>query len=457
MSKFIVRGPARLSGEVQISGAKNAALPILFAAILTEKPVELQNVPQLNDITITAKLLSQLGASIKRQSGSVFIDCSQITKFSAPFDLVKMMRASIWMLAPLLARFGQAQVALPGGCAIGARPIDLHISGLKKLGAEIHLEDGFIKASVNGRLHGAHIPMEKVSVGATVTVITAATLAIGVTTIENAACEPEIVDMVNFLNSIGAKITGAGRDKVIIEGVERLNGGVYRVMPDRIETGTFLVAAAVSGGKIVCRGTRAENLTVVLAKIREAGAEIEVSDNWIALDMQGKQLKSVDISTEPHPGFPTDLQAQFTLLNIVALGTGIITENIFENRFMHVHELARMGAQVELEKNSAICTETKYLSGSNVTATDLRASAALVIAACIAHGETTIEQIHHIDRGYERIEEKLRRLGADIERQATRIRVDGKCLLEVINFGFEIIIFFTLYKRGICYEKAINV
>lgn len=432
MSKFIVRGPTRLSGEVRISGAKNAALPILFAAILAENPIELQNVPQLNDITTTAELLSQLGVKIKRKYDSTFIDASQINHFSAPYDLVKAMRASIWVLAPLLARFGQAQVALPGGCAIGARPIDLHLSGLKQLGAKIILENDFIKASVKGRLSGTHIRMEKVSVGATVTVITAATLASGVTTIENAAREPEIVDMVNFLNSIGAKIAGAGSDKITIEGVQHLAGGVYRIMPDRIETGTYLVAAAVSGGQIVCRDTKAENLTVVLDKLREAGAEIEVDEDWISLDMQGNLPKSVDISTAPHPGFPTDLQAQFTLLNIVSYGTGIITENIFENRFMHVHELIRMGADVEMKKNSVIYKKTKSLCGTNVMATDLRASATLLIAGCIASGETIIEQIYHIDRGYERIEEKLRGLGADIE------RIGG----EFWSFSFNFSLFF---------------
>lgn len=416
MSQLIVRGPTHLNGEVQISGAKNAALPILFAAILTEKSIELQNVPQLNDINITVALLSQLGVEMKRQNASLFIDASKISKFSAPHELVKAMRASIWVLAPLLARFGQAKLVLPGGCAIGARPIDLHISSLKQLGAEIHIENGFIKATVVGRLKGTHIRMNKVSVGATVTVIIAATLAVGVTTIENAALEPEIVDMVNFLNSIGAKITGAGSDKIIIEGVDHLNEGVYSIMPDRIETGTFLVAAAVSRGRIVCRNTHAENLTTVLNKLREAGAKIEIGDNWISLDMQGNLPNAVDISTEPYPGFPTDLQAQFTLLNIVAQGTGIVTENIFENRFMHVHELVRMGAQVEIKKNSVICNDTESLFGANVMATDLRASAALVIAGCITSGETIVDQIHHIDRGYERIEGKFRELGANIER-----------------------------------------
>lgn len=453
MSKFIVRGPTRLRGEVQISGAKNAALPILFASILTEKPIELQNVPQLNDINNTAMLLSQLGVNIKRQNSSVFINASQIDQFTAPHELVKAMRASIWAVAPLLARFGQAQVALPGGCAIGARPIDLHISGLKQLGAEIHLGNDFIKATVNGRLKGAHIRMEKVSVGATVTVITAATLATGVTTIENAAREPEIVDMIHFLNSMGANISGAGTDTIIIEGVDHLNGGVYRVMPDRIETGTFLMAAAVSNGQIVCRDTRAEDLTVVLDKLRDAGAKIESGENWISLDMHENLPTAVDISTEPHPGFPTDLQAQFTLLNVIAHGTGIVTENIFENRFMHVQELIRMGAHIGMEKNSVICQETRGLVGANVKATDLRASAALVIAGCIAKGETIIDQIHHIDRGYERIEEKLRHLGANIE------RIDGELVyrsLEVsllpkirflIGLLIELIFFETLEKN----------
>ena len=415
MDKFRVQGPTRLQGEVTISGAKNAALPILFSALLAEEPVEIQNVPKLKDIDTTMKLLSQLGAKVER-NGSVWIDAGPVDVFCAPYDLVKTMRASIWALGPLVARFGQGQVSLPGGCAIGARPVDLHITGLEQLGAKIVLEEGYVKATVDGRLQGAHIVMDKVSVGATVTIMTAATLAEGTTIIENAAREPEIVDTAGFLNAMGAKITGAGSDKIVIEGVERLGGGVYRVLPDRIETGTFLVAAAVSRGSIVCRNTRPDTLDAVLAKLRDAGADIEVGDDWISLDMHGKRPKAVTVRTSPHPGFPTDMQAQFSLLNLVAEGTGVITETIFENRFMHVPELIRMGAQAEIESNTVICHGVDTLSGAQVMATDLRASASLVLAGCIAEGTTIVDRIYHIDRGYERIEDKLRGLGANIER-----------------------------------------
>lgn len=415
MDKFRVQGPTRLSGEVTISGAKNAALPILFAALLAEEPVEIQNVPKLRDIDTTMKLLSQLGAKVER-NGSVHVDASTVNIFCAPYELVKTMRASIWALGPLVARFGQGQVSLPGGCAIGARPVDLHIVGLEQLGAEIKLEEGYVKASVNGRLKGAHIVMDKVSVGATVTIMSAATLATGTTIIENAAREPEIVDTANFLNTLGARISGAGTDKITIEGVERLGGGIYRVVPDRIETGTFLVAAAISGGKVTCRNTRPDTLDAVLAKLRDAGADIEVGEDWISLDMHGQRPKAVNVRTAPHPGFPTDMQAQFTLLNLVAEGTGVITETIFENRFMHIPELIRMGAHAEIESNTAICYGVEKLSGAQVMATDLRASASLVLAGCIAEGTTLVDRIYHIDRGYERIEDKLKALGANIER-----------------------------------------
>ncbi|ARA78097.1 MULTISPECIES: UDP-N-acetylglucosamine 1-carboxyvinyltransferase [Pectobacterium] len=415
MDKFRVQGPTRLAGEVTISGAKNAALPILFAALLAEEPVEIQNVPKLRDIDTTMKLLGQLGARVER-NGSVHVDASDVNVFCAPYDLVKTMRASIWALGPLVARFGQGQVSLPGGCAIGARPVDLHIYGLEQLGAQIVLEEGYVKATVDGRLKGAHIVMDKVSVGATVTIMSAATLAEGTTIIENAAREPEIVDTANFLNTLGAKISGAGTDKITIEGVARLGGGVYRVVPDRIETGTFLVAAAVSRGQIMCRNTRPDTLDAVLAKLREAGAEIEIGEDWISLDMHGKRPKAVTVRTSPHPGFPTDMQAQFSLLNLVAEGTGVITETIFENRFMHVPELIRMGAQAEIESNTVICHGVDKLSGAQVMATDLRASASLVLAGCIAEGVTIVDRIYHIDRGYDRIEDKLRALGANIER-----------------------------------------
>ncbi|ARJ41447.1 UDP-N-acetylglucosamine 1-carboxyvinyltransferase [Pantoea alhagi] len=415
MDKFRVQGPTRLSGEVTISGAKNAALPILFAALLAEEPVEIQNVPKLKDIDTTMKLLSQLGVKAER-NGSVHLDASKVDIYCAPYELVKTMRASIWALGPLVARFGQGQVSLPGGCAIGARPVDLHITGLEQLGAEIKLEEGYVKASVNGRLKGAHIVMDKVSVGATVTIMSAATLATGTTIIENAAREPEIVDTANFLNTLGAKISGAGGDRITIEGVERLGGGVYRVLPDRIETGTFLVAAAISGGKVVCHKTQPDTLDAVLAKLREAGAEIETGEDWISLDMHGKRPKAVNVRTAPHPGFPTDMQAQFTLLNLVAEGTGVITETIFENRFMHIPELIRMGAHAEIESNTAICYGVEKLSGAQVMATDLRASASLVLAGCIAEGTTMVDRIYHIDRGYEHIEDKLIAMGAKIER-----------------------------------------
>ena len=415
MDKFRVQGPTRLTGEVIISGAKNAALPFLFAALLAEEPVEIQNVPKLRDIDTTMKLLSQLGAKVER-NGSVHVDAGPVNIFCAPYDLVKTMRASIWALGPLVARFGQGQVSLPGGCAIGARPVDLHIHGLEQLGAKITLEEGYVKASVNGRLKGAHIVMDKVSVGATVTIMCAATLAEGKTIIENAAREPEIVDTANFLNTLGAKITGAGSDKIVIEGVERLGGGVYRVLPDRIETGTFLIAAAVSGGKVVCRNTRPDTLEAVLAKLTEAGADIEIGEDWISLDMHGRRPKAVNFRTAPHPGFPTDMQAQFSLLNLVAEGTGVITETIFENRFMHIPELIRMGAHAEIESNTVICHGVERLSGAQVMATDLRASASLVLAGFIAEGTTIVDRIYHIDRGYERIEEKLRALGGQIER-----------------------------------------
>lgn len=415
MDKFRVQGGTRLSGEVSISGAKNAALPILFAALLAEEPVELQNVPHLKDIDTTMKLLGQLGTKVER-NGSVFVDARDVNEFCAPYDLVKTMRASIWALGPLVARFGQGQVSLPGGCAIGARPVDLHISGLEQLGAKIVLEEGYVKASVDGRLKGAHIVMDKVSVGATVTIMCAATLAEGTTIIENAAREPEIADTAGFMNAIGAKITGAGTDKITIEGVKRLGGGVYRVVPDRIETGTFLIAAAISGGKVVCRDTRPDTLDAVLAKLREAGADIEVGEDWISLDMHGKRAKAVNLRTAPHPGFPTDMQAQFSLLNLVAEGTGVITETIFENRFMHIPELIRMGAHAEIEGSTLICHGVEQLSGAQVMATDLRASASLVLAGCIAEGVTIVDRIYHIDRGYERIEDKLRQLGAKIER-----------------------------------------
>lgn len=417
MEKFRVFGPFSLNGTVDISGAKNAALPILFAAILAEEPVSLTNVPELKDVETTFKILRKLGVTVERdESGAVQIDASQINQFTAPYELVKTMRASIWALAPLLTRFHQGQVSLPGGCTIGARPVDMHISALEKMGAEIALEEGYVKARVNGRLKGARLMMDKVSVGATLSAMMAATLAEGQTVIENAAREPEVVDTALFLNKMGAQISGAGSDTIVIEGVARLGGCEHHIVPDRIETGTFLVAAAISGGRITCRGTKADTLDVVIEKLREAGMQVDVTDNSITLDSLGNRPKAVNIRTMPHPGFPTDMQAQFTLLNVVANGTSKITETIFENRFMHIPELIRMGAKAEVEGNTAICHGVERLSAAEVMATDLRASISLVLAGCIASGETIVDKIYHIDRGYERIEEKLRNIGARIER-----------------------------------------
>ena len=417
MQKFRVYGQSCLKGTVDISGAKNAALPILFAAILATEPVTLTNVPDLKDIETTLKILRQLGVEVERNAqGVVHLDASKINHFIAPYELVKTMRASIWALAPLVARFNQGQVSLPGGCSIGARPVDLHISGLERLGAKIVLEDGYVKAYVDSRLIGTRIVMEKVSVGATLSIMIAATLAKGTTVIENAAREPEIADTAEFLNKMGAKISGAGSDAITIEGVDRLTGCEHSVVPDRIETGTFLVAAAISGGRVVCKNTKANTLDAVIDKLREAGAQVDVTEDTITLDMLGNRPKAVNIRTAPYPGFPTDMQAQFTLLNMVANGTSIITETIFENRFMHIPELIRMGGKAEIEGNTAICHGVAHLSGAEVMATDLRASISLVLAGCIATGETIVDRIYHIDRGYERIEEKLRGLGARIER-----------------------------------------
>lgn len=417
MEKFRVHGPFTLSGTVDISGAKNAALPILFAAILAEEPVTLTNVPELKDVDTTFKILRQLGVVVERDaSGAVQIDASKINHYVAPYELVKTMRASIWALAPLLTRFHTGQVSLPGGCTIGARPVDMHIAGLEKMGATIELDEGYVKATVNGRLRGARVLMDKVSVGATLSVMMAATLANGTTIIENAAREPEVVDTAVFLNKMGAKISGAGSDVITVEGVERLGGCEHRIVPDRIETGTFLVAAAISGGRITCRGTKADTLDAVIEKLREAGMQVDVTEDTITLDSLGLRPKAVNIRTMPHPGFPTDMQAQFTLLNVVAEGTSKITETIFENRFMHIPELIRMGAKAEIEGNTAICHGVERLSHAEVMATDLRASISLVLAGCIANGETIVDRIYHIDRGYERIEEKLRGIGARIER-----------------------------------------
>ncbi|KRW55496.1 UDP-N-acetylglucosamine 1-carboxyvinyltransferase [Aeromonas allosaccharophila] len=415
MDKFKIDGRCTLNGEVTISGAKNAALPILFATLLCDEEVHLSNVPRLKDVGTTIKLLEMLGATTK-VNGNVTVLTGAVNNHVAPYELVKTMRASILALGPLAARFGAADVSLPGGCAIGARPVNLHVHGLELMGAKITIEDGYIKARVDGRLKGAHILMDMVSVTGTENLMMAATLADGRTVIENAAREPEVVDLANFLNTLGAKIQGAGTDTLTIDGVERLHGGNYSVQPDRIETGTFLVGAAVTGGKITCRKTDPSLLEAVLVKLEEAGALIEKGEDWITLDMTGRTLKPVTIKTAPYPAFPTDMQAQFTVLNAVAKGTGMVTETIFENRFMHVPELVRMGADIELQGNVAICRDTEQLKGAQVMATDLRASASLVLAGFVAEGSTIVDRIYHIDRGYEDIEHKLQGLGGRIER-----------------------------------------
>jgi len=420
LDAFKIIGGQPLHGEVAISGAKNAALPILMSALLSNTPVVFHNVPKLNDILTTVKLLTEFGAKISWLSeNSLSIDASSILHCRASYDLVKTMRASILVLGPLLARFGHAEVSLPGGCAIGARPVNLHIHGLKAMGASIDVEQGYINAKNEGRLHAAHIFMDMVSVTGTENLMMAAALAQGITVIENAAREPEIVDLANCLNSMGAKISGAGTDTLTIDGVEKLSGSEYTVMPDRIETGTFLVAAAVTQGSIKCVNTDPTALEAVLSKLHEAGAEIETGENWISLRMQGKP-KAVNIKTAPHPGFPTDMQAQFVALNSIADGTATTTETIFENRFMHVPELQRMGADISLEGNTAISKGVSELTGAQVMATDLRASASLVIAGLIATTETQVDRIYHIDRGYLHIEDKLQALGANITRISTK-------------------------------------
>ncbi|MBU2977698.1 UDP-N-acetylglucosamine 1-carboxyvinyltransferase [Alteromonas sp. C1M14] len=419
MDKLVIKKSPPLKGEVRISGAKNAALPLLMTPLLTDDTCRFTNVPALRDINTTTALLTQLGAQVSRpDTNEVTISAASLNSVTASYDLVKTMRASILVLGPLLAKQGMANVSLPGGCAIGARPVNLHLTGLEQMGAEIEVDEGYIRARVDGRLKGARIFMDMVSVGATENLMMAAALADGTTELENAAREPEIVDLANCLNQMGAKVRGAGTDHITIEGVERLGGCDYRVLPDRIETGTFLVAAAVSGGKVTCTGAAPDTLEAVINKLRQAGAVITVGEDWITLDMQGKKPQAVQVKTAPHPAFPTDMQAQFVTLNCVAQGTGVITETIFENRFMHVPELQRMGAEISLEANSAVSKGSSSLKGAPVMATDLRASASLVIAGLIADGETHVSRIYHLDRGYESIEEKLNGLGANIVRMS---------------------------------------
>lgn len=417
MDKLLIKDAGALDGSIKISGAKNAALPILMGALLVDGVTTIGNLPHLNDVTTTLELMGRLGAKLTIDDKfNVEIDSRNIHSHEAPYELVKTMRASILVLGPLLARFGEAVVSLPGGCAIGSRPVNLHIDGMREMGADIEVEAGYVKAKSTGRLKGAKIVMEMVSVGATENLIMAAALADGTSVIENAAREPEVVDLANFLNSMGAKISGAGTSVITIEGVERLHSGHHDVLPDRIETGTYLVAAAMTRGRIRCRNTDPNILDAVLVKLKEAGAEVTTGDDWIELDMHGKRPKAVNIKTAPYPGFPTDMQAQFCAMNAVAEGTGTITETIFENRFMHVLEMQRMGADIAIEGNTAICRGVEQLSGAQVMATDLRASASLVLAGLCADGETLVDRIYHIDRGYETIEEKLQNLGASIKR-----------------------------------------
>ncbi|TMP30075.1 UDP-N-acetylglucosamine 1-carboxyvinyltransferase [Pseudoalteromonas rubra] len=419
MDQFVIQGGTTLNGEVTISGAKNAALPILFAALLADGKSTFSNVPRLRDIGTTEALLRTLGAEVNWRGQLLEIDGAKVDKVLAPYELVKQMRASVLALGPLLARFGKAQVSLPGGCAIGARPVDLHIAGLEKMGAAIRVENGYINADIaqGKRLHGAEIFMETVSVGATENLLMAATLAEGKTVLENAAREPEIVNLAECLVAMGAKISGAGSSRIEVEGVEALRGCEHKILPDRIETGTFLVAAAMSGGEVLCKNTDYHSLEPVLDKLRDANALVEVAEDSIFVSMQGRTLQGVNIKTMPHPGFPTDMQAQFTALNVVANGSATITETIFENRFMHVPELQRMGANIRLEGNTAYCGETEFLSGAQVMATDLRASASLILTGIVASGETVVDRIYHVDRGYQRIEDKLSKLGAKIKRR----------------------------------------
>jgi UDP-N-acetylglucosamine 1-carboxyvinyltransferase len=418
MDKLQIRGGAPLHGEVQISGAKNAALPILAGTLLAQEPVSVGNVPHLRDVTTMIELLGRMGVGVTiDEKMRVEVDASTVRECVAPYELVRTMRASIVVLGPLLARFGHADVSLPGGCAIGARPVNIHVAGLQAMGAEIHIENGYIRARAD-KLKGARLVLETVTVTGTENLLMAATLAEGQTIIENAAREPEVVDLADFLNSMGAKIRGAGTDTITIDGVERLGATRYDVLPDRIETGTFLVAGAITGGRVRVKGTRPEHLDAVLGKLREAGAHIEVGDSWIDLDMRGQRPKAVDIKTAPHPAFPTDMQAQFAALNTVADGVATVTETIFENRFMHMLEMRRLGADIRIEGNTAIIRGVPQLTAAPVMATDLRASASLVLAGLVAAGTTDVLRIYHIDRGYERIEEKLEQLGAQIRRMA---------------------------------------
>jgi UDP-N-acetylglucosamine 1-carboxyvinyltransferase len=419
MDKLIINGNVPLQGEIRISGAKNAALPIIAGALLTSGDVTIGNIPHLQDVTTIISLLGQMGASLTLdERANIQVNVNNMTSFHAPYELVRTMRASILVLGPLLARFGEADVSLPGGCAIGTRPVDQHLKGLQAMGAKINVENGYIKAKTKKRLQGATIVMDMVTVTGTENIMMAGVLAEGQTIIHNAAREPEVEDLANFLNTLGAKISGAGTATITIDGVKELGSGTYQVLPDRIETGTYLTAAAITRGKIKLKNTRPKIMESILQKLEEAGAHIETGIDWISLDMKGNRPRAVDISTAPYPAFPTDMQAQIMALNTVAEGVSMVTENVFENRFMHVQELQRMGAQISLRGNTAICTGVELLQGAPTMATDLRASACLVLAGLAANGETSVNRIYHIDRGYERIEEKLTQLGARIHRVA---------------------------------------
>ena len=421
MDKLIINGGSPLQGDIIVSGAKNSALPIMAASVLMTENVTIANVPHLKDVTTMMELLGHLGAKlIVDEKMNVQVNASEINDLIAPYHLVKTMRASILVLGPLLGRFGEADVSLPGGCAIGTRPVDLHLKALRQMGADITVENGYIKARCkNGRLEGKTLVFDTITVTGTENIMMAAVLAKGTTVIKNAAREPEVVDLANFLNQMGAKISGAGTHTVEIEGVDAMHGGAYSVIPDRIEAGTYLAAAALTRGQVTVRKVRSDNLLSMLCKFEEAGAHLTIGEDWVNLDMKGKRPLSVDIITAPYPGLATDMQAQFMAMNTVAAGTSTVVENIFENRFMHVQELQRMGAIIKLNGNTAMITGVDKLMGAPVMATDLRASASLILAGLAAEGETTVERIYHVDRGYERIEEKLSMLGADIKRRAT--------------------------------------
>jgi|TARA_B100000767_G_scaffold229162_1_gene219767 UDP-N-acetylglucosamine 1-carboxyvinyltransferase len=417
MDKLLIKGGSPLNGTIYASGAKNSALPILAASLLADSPLRVGNLPHLNDVTTMLELLGSMGVEVMLSDEmEVQVDTSNIKNLNARYELVKTMRASILVLGPLLAKFQQATVALPGGCAIGSRPVNLHIEAMRAMGAEINIEDGNIKASVNGRLQGAKILFEPVSVTATENVIMAASLAEGTTIIENAAREPEVIDLANCLIEMGANIKGAGSDQIIIEGVEQLNGASFSVMPDRVEVGTYLTAVAMTGGRVKIKSAKPEYLSSVISKLELTGAEITLGDDWVEIYMDKSKPKAVSLTTGPYPSFPTDMQAQFVSLNSIAQGNSTVTETVFENRFMHVQEIARMGGNITLKGNTAVIEGIDRLQGAPVMATDLRASASLVLAGLVAEGATVIDRIYHIDRGYERIEEKLKMLGADIER-----------------------------------------